>query len=135
MRRMLEAKKQEVTSDVSHSMDYAQIAEKSAEDRKRIREEKQRQARQQAIQVRLLLNCSPDKPFPGWLVMPSPAERTECQTTGLQTNKHTIWNFEYGSLEMKDFLADSNAPRNHSLDAKESFSCQMLFSLDLTFID
>ena len=49
---MLEAKKQEVQGDLSRSMDYAQMAEKTAEERKRIREEKQRQARQQAIQVR-----------------------------------------------------------------------------------
>ena len=53
MRRMLEAKKQEVQGDLSRSMDYAQIAEKTAEERKRTREEKQRQARQQAIQVRV----------------------------------------------------------------------------------
>ena len=52
MRRMLEAKKQEVQGDLSRSMDYAQMAERTAEERKRIREEKQRQARQQAIQVR-----------------------------------------------------------------------------------
>ena len=52
MRRMLEAKKQEVQGDLSRSMDYAQMAEKTAEERKRIREKKQRQARQQAIQVR-----------------------------------------------------------------------------------
>ena len=51
VRRILEAKKQEVQSDLTRSMDYAQMAEKSAEDRKRIREEKQRQARQQAVQV------------------------------------------------------------------------------------
>ena len=51
MKRMLDAKRQEVQSDLSRSMDYAQIAEKTAEERKRIREEKQRQARQQAIQV------------------------------------------------------------------------------------
>ena len=50
---MLEAKKQEVQGDLSRSMDYAQMAEKTAEERKRIREEKQRQARQQAIQVRV----------------------------------------------------------------------------------
>ena len=54
VRRILEAKKQEVQSDLTRSMDYAQMAEKGAEDRKRIREEKQRQARQQAIQVSVI---------------------------------------------------------------------------------
>ncbi len=48
MRRILDAKKQELQHDVSHSIDYAQMAEKTVDER---RKEKQRQARQQAIQV------------------------------------------------------------------------------------